>query len=248
MALAASDVGPNSSRNCNSPTSISKNAWVTYSSSAASTAAATSRLRSMPPDERAGDDPTLNGDGESEWPGRLVARLNVEQLLRPERRPLSGTGDFRNGRTPFEKLTADFKITEGIAPWWRVSRRIEGPARAGRLGLHTGPGFRSARGCLACRGQHGHRAGVRTAVRGAGPWDDPILLPDTQALIQRSPAASPPAQCGEKSHHPRYRALGHRAADRRRCQPPAGAPAAASNPSPFSRRSRRAGARAPFRL
>ena len=36
------------------------------------------------------------------------------QLL-PERRPLSGTGDFRNGRTPFEKLTADFKITEGIA-------------------------------------------------------------------------------------------------------------------------------------
>jgi AsmA protein len=24
-----------------------------------------------------------------------------------------------------------------------------------------------------------------------GPWDDPILLPDTQALIQRSPVASP---------------------------------------------------------
>ncbi len=24
-----------------------------------------------------------------------------------------------------------------------------------------------------------------------GPWDDPIMLPDTQTLIQRSPAASP---------------------------------------------------------
>ena len=42
--------------------------------------------------------------------------LNVEQLLRRlERRPLSGTGDFRNGRTPFEKLTADFKIVGGVA-------------------------------------------------------------------------------------------------------------------------------------
>ena len=24
-----------------------------------------------------------------------------------------------------------------------------------------------------------------------GPWDDPIMLPDTQSLIQRSPVASP---------------------------------------------------------
>ena len=40
---------PNSSRNCNSPTSISKTAWATYSSSAGSTDAATSRWRSRPP-------------------------------------------------------------------------------------------------------------------------------------------------------------------------------------------------------
>ena len=45
--------------------------------------------------------------------GALVG-LNVEQLLRRlERRPLSGGGDFRNGRTPFEKLTVNLSVKLG---------------------------------------------------------------------------------------------------------------------------------------
>ena len=59
---------------------------------------------------------TLNGTASLNGRQGSLVGWNVEQLLRRlERRPLSGTGDFRNGRTPFEKLTADFKITEGIA-------------------------------------------------------------------------------------------------------------------------------------
>ena len=59
---------------------------------------------------------TLNGTANLNGRHGSLVGWNVEQLLRRlERRPLSGTGDFRNGRTPFEKLTADFKITEGIA-------------------------------------------------------------------------------------------------------------------------------------
>ena len=120
--------------------------------------------------------------------------LNVEQLLRRlERRPLSGTGDFRNGRTPFEKLTADFKITDGIATVEnRQSGGLEGPARACRLGLDPGARFRSARGRGA--GVH-HAADAPPAFElpfvVQGPWDDPILLPDTQACWPRSPVASP---------------------------------------------------------
>jgi len=59
---------------------------------------------------------TLNGTTSLTGRQGSLVGWNVEQLLRRlERRPLSGTGDFRNGRTPFDKLTADFKITDGIA-------------------------------------------------------------------------------------------------------------------------------------
>ena len=63
-----------------------------------------------------------------------------------------------------------------------------------------------------------------------GPWDDPILLPDTQSLISRSPAAAPAARRGAKPQHPRHRALGHRAADRRRRQPSRRRPTPATKP------------------
>ena len=46
-----------------------------------------------------------------------IAGFNVEQLLkRLEQRPLSIGGDFRRGRTPFERLdVATAKIAEGMA-------------------------------------------------------------------------------------------------------------------------------------
>src|SRR3974377_1035310 len=50
-----------------------------------------------------GHDGTLNG-------------LNIEQLLRRlERRPLSGGGEFRSGKTPFDKLEVALKIVNGVA-------------------------------------------------------------------------------------------------------------------------------------
>ena len=57
---------------------------------------------------------TLNGTASLIGRQGALVGLNVEQLLRRlERRPLSGTGDFRSGRTPFDKLTADLKIAQG---------------------------------------------------------------------------------------------------------------------------------------
>jgi AsmA protein len=137
---------------------------------------------------------TLNGTASlSGRQGSLVG-WNVEQLLRRlERRPLSGTGDFRNGKTPFEKLTAEFKITDGVATIETVN--LEGSKV--RLGL-AGSASIPARDFDL----HGVAALASTTTADApaafelpfvvqGPWDDPILLPDTQALIQRSPVASP---------------------------------------------------------
>jgi AsmA protein len=136
---------------------------------------------------------TLNGTANLNGRDGSLVGWNVEQLLRRlERRPLSGTGDFRNGRTPFEKLTADFKITEGIATVESVI--LEGSkVRLGLAGSASIPArdfdLHGIASLAAASTDTAPAFELPFVVQ--GPWDDPILLPDTQALIQRSPAASP---------------------------------------------------------
>jgi AsmA protein len=136
---------------------------------------------------------TLNGTANLSGRDGSLVGWNVEQLLRRlERRPLSGTGDFRNGRTPFEKLTADFKITEGIATVESVI--LEGSkVRLGLAGSASIPArdfdLHGIASLAAASTDTAPAFELPFVVQ--GPWDDPILLPDTQALIQRSPAASP---------------------------------------------------------
>jgi AsmA protein len=120
--------------------------------------------------------------------------INVEQLLRRlERRPLSGAGDFRTGRTPFERLTAVFKVVQGEAQVEEM--RIEGPkVRLGVVGSASIPGREfDLRGVasLVVSGSTEAPPSFELPFVVQGPWDDPIMLPDTQMLILRSPVASP---------------------------------------------------------
>ena len=86
-----------------------------------------------------------------------------------------------------------------------------------------------------------------------GPWDDPIMLPDTQSPDPALAGGEPAAQRGAQPQHPRHRALGDRAADRRRRQP-AGRRARRRSRSLIAparldaAATARAGARTPFRL
>ena len=122
-----------------------------------------------------------------------IAGLNVEQLLRRiERRPLSGGGEFRTGKTPYESLTVNLKITQGVANVDDV--RMEGPG----VGLAlTGSASIPARE-LDLRGTASLLSNANSAAPAfelpfmvQGPWDDPIMLPDPQSRIQRSGAAAP---------------------------------------------------------
>ena len=139
---------------------------------------------------------TRTMDGTANLIGRqgALVGLNLEQLLRRlERRPLSGAGDFRNGRTPFEKLTVNLKIAEGIAQVDDV--RLEGQkVRLGLAGSASIPGrdfdLRGVAALVAVgAGEAPPSFELPFVVH--GPWEDPIMLPDTQSLIMRSPAASP---------------------------------------------------------
>jgi AsmA protein len=137
---------------------------------------------------------TLNGTANLVGRQGSLVGWNVEQLLRRlERRPLSGAGDFRNGKTPFEKLAVDLKIADGIATVENVS--LEGSKV--RLGL-TGSASIPARdfdlrgvAALASATSADAPAAFELPFVVQGPWDDPMLVPDTQSLLARSPVASP---------------------------------------------------------
>jgi AsmA protein len=121
-----------------------------------------------------------------------IAGFNVEQLLRRlERRPLSGSGNFRSGSTPYDTMTIALKFAEGIATTEDV--HVEGPAA--RLTL-TGTASVPAReydlkGVASLNPAPSGAPGFDLPFVIQGPWDDPLIFPDPESLIRRSPASAP---------------------------------------------------------
>jgi len=133
----------------------------------------------------------LNGAASLNAGSGALTGINIEQLLRRlERRPLSGSGDFRSGRTPFDQLAISLKVNQGVVSI--DDMRIVGPSV--RLAV-------SGQASLPTRDLD--LKGVATLVSSTttdefvlpfvvqGPWDDPLMLPDAQSLIRRSGAAAP---------------------------------------------------------
>ena len=133
----------------------------------------------------------LNGAASLNAGSGALTGINIEQLLRRlERRPLSGSGDFRSGRTPFDQLAISLKVNQGVVSI--DDMRIVGPSV--RLAV-------SGQASLPTRDLD--LKGIATLVSSTttdefvlpfvvqGPWDDPLMLPDAQSLIRRSGAAAP---------------------------------------------------------
>jgi len=121
-----------------------------------------------------------------------IAGINVEQLLkRLERRPLSGAGNFRSGSTPYDTLTVALKFSGGTATADDI--RVDGPAA--RLTL-TGTASVPAReydlkGVASLVSAPNSAPGFELPFVVQGPWDDPLIFPDPESLIRRSPASQP---------------------------------------------------------
>ncbi|HYY37581.1 MAG TPA: AsmA family protein [Xanthobacteraceae bacterium] len=137
----------------------------------------------------------LNGTASLTSRKGAIAGFNVEQLLkRIERRPLSGGGEFRTGKTPYETLVLNLRIIQGMANVEDV--RMEGPnvglALAGSASIpERDLDLRGTASLLATSTGGTAAPAFELPFMVQGPWDDPIILPDPQSRIQRSGAAQP---------------------------------------------------------
>jgi AsmA protein len=121
-----------------------------------------------------------------------IAGVNVEQLLRRlERRPLSGGGNFRSGSTPYDNLTIALKFADGIATAEDI--RVEGPAaRITMTGTASIPAREyDMKGVASLTSAPNAPPGFDLPFVVQGPWDDPLIFPDPESLIRRSPASAP---------------------------------------------------------
>jgi len=135
---------------------------------------------------------TLNGNAALTGTNGALAGLDVEQLLRRlERRPLSGGGEFRSGRTPYDRLSIALKISQGMVTV--EDMKIEGAAvrlaLAGSASIPERDLDLKGTAALIATSRPGAIFELPFIVQGS--WDDPIMLPDPEALIQRSGAAAP---------------------------------------------------------
>lgn len=119
-----------------------------------------------------------------------IAGFNAEQLLkRLERRPLSGAGNFRSGSTPYSSLTVALKFADGIATLDDV--QIDGPARVTLTGSASVPDREFNLKGIAKLTTSDAASGFELPFMVQGPWDDPLIFPDPDALLRRSPATAP---------------------------------------------------------
>jgi AsmA protein len=121
-----------------------------------------------------------------------ISGFNVEQLLkRLERRPLSGGGSFRSGSTPYNSMTVAVKFSDGIATTEEV--RIESPgSRVTLSGTASVPAREfDLKGIASLTSAANAPSAFELPFVIQGPWDDPLIFPDPESLIRRSPGAAP---------------------------------------------------------
>ncbi|HEY0234980.1 MAG TPA: AsmA family protein [Afipia sp.] len=174
-------------------------------------------------------------DGTAKLTGRdgSIGGFNVEQLLRRlEKRPLSGAGNFRNGTTPFNKLNAEISINNGIATADHI--QIDGPAAQLTLtGTASIPSREyDLKGTASLVSAPDAPPGFQLPFVVQGPWDDPLIFPDSDILIRRSQGAAPLLDSlKDRKTRDAVKAVIDRLSGGRKTPEPDPAPAAAETPS-----------------
>lgn len=123
-----------------------------------------------------------------------IAGIDVAQVMRRiERRPLSGGGDLRGGRTPFERLVAKINLTDGVArviqaqmSGKQVNLALDGAVDVGSRDIDL-----QGRAILLPSTSAERSAPFDLPFIIQGPWSSPFVMLDPRSLIERSGAAQP---------------------------------------------------------
>jgi len=121
-----------------------------------------------------------------------IAGLSLEQLLkRFERAPLASRGDFRSGKTPYDALSLDLKVTQGRASIQEM--RMDAPAlRVALMGSASVPARElDLKGVASLVTGRDAAPSFELPFLITGPWDSPLVLPDAQALFNRAGGTAP---------------------------------------------------------
>ncbi len=121
--------------------------------------------------------------------GEIQGLSLADALRSAERRPLSVIADLRGGRTPYEQIALNLAVRDGSAEIGSGTLAA-GPVKGvvnGRLGLAD---LSMAVRCVLTGPALPGREAPSLSVTLSGPWDNPVLMPDVRALIQRSVPAS----------------------------------------------------------
>jgi AsmA protein len=119
---------------------------------------------------------------------------NVEQMMRRlQRSPLSANGDFRNGKTAFDRLNIGLRIAHGLATVEDVV--LEGPsvrlALAGTTSIPERELDLTGTANLIGGAAADANASFEIPFTVQGQWDSPSIVPDIRTLIRRSRATAP---------------------------------------------------------
>ena len=119
-----------------------------------------------------------------------LSGFNVEQLLkRLERRPLSAAGSYRSGTTPYDTLNVSLKFADGIASTEEV-RMENATSRVTLNGTISVPTREyDLKGVASLMSSGTSSFDLPFMVQ--GPWDDPLIFPEAESLISRSPITEP---------------------------------------------------------
>jgi len=119
---------------------------------------------------------------------------NVEQMMRRlQRSPLSANGDFRNGKTAFDRLNIGLRIAQGLATVEDVV--LEGPsvrlALAGTTSVLERELDLTGTANLIGGAAADANASFEIPFTVQGQWESPSIVPDIRTLIRRSRATAP---------------------------------------------------------
>jgi AsmA protein len=118
-----------------------------------------------------------------------VTGLNVsEAVRRAEQRPPPTAAEWLSGRTPFEQLTGTFALTSGAA---NTDVALTAPTLKANLAgnIRVAGRLLELRGTAKSAAATADDVGLPFAI--IGPWDEPSIGVDIEALIQRSGEQAP---------------------------------------------------------